>query len=98
MGSIGELTDMQAYSAETKIELTGRLRRIEGQVRGVQRMIAEDRECREIIQQLSAIRSAIQQTSVVLMRSYTTRCLAEAGGERRDQLVDDLMTLLGRAP
>ena len=87
---------MQVESTTTKEELNKRLRRIEGQVRGVQRMIDEDRECREILQQLAAVRSAIQQTSLVLMRCYAAQCL-DAEDESRDALVDDLMTIIGRA-
>ncbi|MBI4770159.1 MAG: metal-sensitive transcriptional regulator [Chloroflexi bacterium] len=88
---------MQTASAEIKIELARRLNRIEGQVRGVKRMVEDDRECREIVQQLAAIRSAIQQTSVVLLRSYACRCLTEGDEAERERVVDDLMALLGKA-
>ena len=49
---------METRSPELKTELSHRLRRIEGQVRGVQRMVDEDRDCPEILQQMTAIRSA----------------------------------------
>jgi CsoR family transcriptional regulator, copper-sensing transcriptional repressor len=56
---------MKLQNQEIKKQLLSRLRRIEGQVRGVQGMIDEERDCQEILQQLSAIRSAVQGTSVI---------------------------------
>jgi len=58
-----------------KAELLRRLRRIEGQTRGVARMIEEGRDCQEILQQLAAIRSAVYQTSLRLMRSFAIECI-----------------------
>ena len=56
-----------------------RLRRIEGQVRGVQRMVDEERDCPDILQQMAAIRSAMHQASLVLARAYAARCLRRTG-------------------
>lgn len=89
---------MDIYSVETKAELKRRLRRIEGQVRGVERMIDEGRECREVVQQMAAIRSAIHQTSLLLLRSYAARCFGEEDMKARDLLVDDLMRLMAKSP
>ena len=66
---------MQVKSATTKDELKKRLRRIEGQVRGVEKMLDADRDCHEIIQQLAAIKSAVQQASLLVVRSYAAQCL-----------------------
>jgi len=55
-------------SAEAKEDMGKRLRRLEGQVRGVQKMLDEGRDCREIVQQLAAIRSAAHQASLILVR------------------------------
>ncbi len=88
---------MKLQSATAKQDLQVRLRRIEGQARGVQRMLDEDRECREIVQQLTAVRAAVQNATAVFMRAYAKECLLESGDlsdlERSD-LVDELMTLL----
>jgi DNA-binding FrmR family transcriptional regulator len=59
---------MKVEGAATKEELQKRLKRIEGQVRGVQRMLDEDRDCHEIVQQLAAIRS-VQGASVMFCGS-----------------------------
>jgi CsoR family transcriptional regulator, copper-sensing transcriptional repressor len=80
--------DMPLASAELKAELTARLRRIEGQVRGVQRMLDEDRECPEVLQQLAAIRSAVHQSSLLLTRAYLARAFGEALSEARSEAYD----------
>ncbi len=86
---------MEARSPQTKNELVTRLKRIEGQVRGVQRMVEEDRDCAEILQQISAIRSALYQTSLVVARSYAARCLVGAA-EEPDAALDALIAALGK--
>ena len=92
---------MKVQTPATKDELQKRLRRIEGQVRGVQKMLDEERDCREIIQQLAAIRSAVQGASMMFMKQYASDCLLNADNSdqaTRSMLVDDLIGLLGKAP
>lgn len=60
---------------EQKASLMHRLRRLEGQVRGVQRMVEECRGCHEIIAQLAAIRSAVDQVGLILLADQMHRCL-----------------------
>jgi len=62
---------------ETVAELLKRLRRAEGQVRGVQQMLSEGRDCREVITQLSAATKALEQTGFVLVAAGLTWCLAD---------------------
>ncbi len=68
---------MQKIDKQTRTNVEHRLRRIEGQVRGVQRMLTSERECDEMLQQLAAIRSAVQQTALLLARSYTEQCVTD---------------------
>ena len=92
---------MKVEETATKEELQRRLKRIEGQVRGVQRMLDEDRDCHEIVQQLAAIRAAVQNASLVFMRQYASDCLMNATGTdqtSRALMIDDLIQLLGKAP
>jgi DNA-binding FrmR family transcriptional regulator len=63
--------------AETVKDLTNRLRRIEGQVRALQQMLADDRDCREIVTQLSAANKALEQTGFVLVAAGLTWCLED---------------------
>lgn len=81
-------------SPEVKAELNTRLRRIEGQVRGVLKMVEDERDCLEILQQLAAIRSAVHQASLVLARAYAARCLLEPGQGDIDAMLDQLMATL----
>ena len=90
---------MKVPNTAVKNELQTRLRRIEGQVRGVQKMLDDDRECQEIIQQLTAVRSAVHNARLQFMRTYARDCLlqGEALSEaERVALVDDLMNLIAK--
>jgi len=86
---------------EQKDQLLTRLRRIEGQLRGVQNMISEERDCKEILQQLASIRSATQGATMAILESYLTVCMLEHPAEdqlQREQLMSELLFLLGKAP
>ena len=82
------------YQAEQQA-LVNRLRRIEGQVRGIQRMVAEDRYCVDILQQMAAITSGLQEVSLIVLRSHIEGCVSEAirSGEE-DELIEELMTAI----
>jgi len=86
---------------DAKEQLLQRLRRIEGQVRGVQTMVAEERDCREILQQFAAVRAALQGASLAFVEEYASRCLlAEPAPDhaQREQMFKDLMVLLAKTP
>ncbi len=88
---------MQTIPDDVKADLMVRLRRIEGQVRGVQRMLDGDRDCQEVLQQLSAVRSAFQTASLRFARRYALQCLHDPDTALSDeQLVDQLMTVLSK--
>jgi len=88
---------MHVQSDDARLRITKRLSRIEGQVRGVQRMLDEERDCREVVQQLSAVRSAVHQTGLELMRVYATQCLHDQSGQATDEdVLDYLVTTLGK--
>ena len=82
-----------------KRDLVNRLSRAEGQMRGVQRMIEDERDCEAILQQLSAVRSALHTASLALARAYATQCLVEANdAAATTQVIDSLMGALGKLP
>jgi DNA-binding FrmR family transcriptional regulator len=90
---------MQLTDEKAKEKLVHRLRRIEGQVRGVQSMLNEERNCRDILQQLSAIRSAVQGVSVLLLEDYMSDCfvnLEDKTPQDREDLLKDLIQILGK--
>jgi DNA-binding FrmR family transcriptional regulator len=91
---------MEIRSQAIAGELQQRLRRIEGQTRGVQRMVDEGRDCREILQQLNAMQSALQSAKDIFMRAYAKDCLLAGEGdsaEQRAAFVDELFDLMARA-
>ena len=99
---------MKIQNPEAKEKLVQRLKRIEGQVRGVQAMLDDERDCREIMQQLAAIHSAVQGASRIFLQEYATTCLTELDegthgnavdlSSRREKIVQDMITLLDKAP
>ena len=61
-----------------KDKLQDRLRRIEGQVRGLQKMVDEDRYCIDVLTQVSAVRSALESVALLLLADHTEHCVTEA--------------------
>jgi DNA-binding FrmR family transcriptional regulator len=62
---------------ETNADILRRLRRVEGQVRGIQQMVADGRDCRDIVTQLSAANKALEQAGFVLVAAGLTWCLED---------------------
>ena len=85
---------MKISDSTSKTDLLRRVRRLEGQARGVARMIEEDRDCSEILQQLAAVRSAAHQATVALVRNYATQCIVS--DESPEEIADALATALSR--
>jgi DNA-binding FrmR family transcriptional regulator len=89
-------TTPRGYSA-TKEQLLKRLRRIEGQVRGVERMVDEDRYCIDVITQISAIQAALDKVALGLLDDHARHCVVggHADGKPED-LTDELMAAVAR--
>jgi DNA-binding FrmR family transcriptional regulator len=90
---------MKMQNPQTKSNLVNRLRRIEGQVRGVQRMLDEERQCEEIVQQMTSIRSAVHGAMVQFLQEQARDCLfspPEGGVQAQEQAMKDLITMLGK--
>lgn len=85
---------------QIKENIKNRLSRIEGQLRGVQKMIDGDRDCREILQQLIAIRAGIQSTSLTFMQEVANDCLIKTENqgdpETQRELMAELIKMLGK--
>jgi DNA-binding FrmR family transcriptional regulator len=62
---------------DVKTDLQRRLRRIEGQVRGIQKMLDEDRECRDVVTQLAAVTKAMEQVGFKMLASGLVSCLQD---------------------
>ncbi len=87
---------MDIHSPQARERIRKRLRRIEGQVRGVARMVEAGRDCREIVQQLTAVRAAVQRATLDVMRTYASQCLSDpASTVSHEELLDYLLRTLG---
>lgn len=75
-------------------DLMNRLKRIEGQVRGVQNMIENDAYCTDIITQVAAITAALNSFNKVLLSNHMHTCVAEQIREGNDEVIDELTTVL----
>jgi DNA-binding FrmR family transcriptional regulator len=86
--------------AETKQQALGRLRRIVGQIQGVQRMVEEEKYCVDILLQISAVQGALEQVSKILMTRHIETCVQDtlrAGSEReRSQKIEELVRVFTR--
>lgn len=88
---------MKIQTEATRDDLHKRLRRIEGQVRGIQKMLDEDRDCQEIAQQLAAAQGALRNATTAFLHAHAKECLLRSANpdtEERAALVDDLFSLL----
>jgi DNA-binding FrmR family transcriptional regulator len=87
------------YPEQVEKDMMTRMRRIEGQARGVQRMIAEERDCLEILTQLASLRSAAYGASVALTEHYAVQCVRDADPKSSaDETVRSLVDVLLRTP
>jgi len=78
----------------TREQLLVRLRRAEGQLRGVQRMLDEDADCREVLTQLSAVKAALDQVGLHLITDEMRTCVAAGQGDCVQQFEDAIATFL----
>ena len=84
---------------DRKVQLAKRLRRIEGQVRGVQRMVDEDTYCIEVLTQISAATKALQAVALELLEDHLSHCVTEAvaeGGEAAELKVREASAAIAR--
>jgi DNA-binding FrmR family transcriptional regulator len=86
---------MVGYEAD-KDKLLKRLSRVEGQVRGVSKMVEEERYCIDVLTQIGAIQAALDKVALGLLDDHTRHCVVEAQGGERAEKVDELMAALGR--
>ena len=88
-------TDERGYSA-TKDQLQKRLRRIEGQVRGVEKMVDEERYCIDVLTQIGAIQAALDKVALGLLDDHAHHCVMGADPDTRDDMTEELMSAVGR--
>lgn len=88
----------QRFAEERADQIRRRLKAIEGQVRGLQRLIDEDRPCLDVLMQLSAAQEALSQVGKLVTRNYLENCMTDAlqsgSPEEQAKAYDDLMDVI----
>lgn len=80
---------------EERQKLVNRLKRIEGQVRGIQRMIEDDRYCVDVLVQVSAVSAALKKVGFTLLEDHTRGCVSQAVSEGEgDEAIEELMKVI----
>ena|SRR5205807_1511888 len=85
----------RGYTA-TKDQLLARLARIEGQIRGIEGMVEEDRYCIDILTQISAVQAALDKVALGLLDGHAHTCVVGAEPDRRDERTEEMMAAVGR--
>ena len=90
------MSDTRGYGA-TRDQLLARLRRIEGQIRGIEGMVADDRYCIDILTQISAAQAALDKVALGLLDAHAHHCVMGAGSAgERDARTGEMMAAVGR--
>lgn len=90
---------MHTYGySNNKDSITKRLNRIEGQVRGINKMVSEDKYCIDILTQISAVQSALNNVALELLTEHTRHCLSneKIGPKEQAKKVEELVTAVSR--
>jgi DNA-binding FrmR family transcriptional regulator len=95
MATAVEHVHQYGYSKDKGI-LLARMRRIEGQARGIGKMIEEDRYCPDIIQQITALTSAAREVSLLLLQDHIEGCVTDAIQHGHGEAVRELLTIVRR--
>jgi DNA-binding FrmR family transcriptional regulator len=85
----------RGYTA-TKDQLLARLRRIEGQIRGIEGMVEDDRYCIDILTQISAAQAALDKVALGLLDGHARTCVIGAAADQRDERTEEMMAAVGR--
>jgi DNA-binding FrmR family transcriptional regulator len=86
---------VRGYTA-SKTQLQARLRRIEGQVRGVQKMVEDDRYCIDVLTQIGAIQAALDKVALGLLDGHAHTCVVGAEPDEREERTAEMMAAIGR--
>jgi CsoR family transcriptional regulator, copper-sensing transcriptional repressor len=84
------------HSEQTKKDLVTRLNRIEGQIRGISRMISEDVYCDDVLNQITSINSALNGVKKLLLEAHIKSCVTEQIQEGKLEVIDELMKTIER--
>jgi DNA-binding FrmR family transcriptional regulator len=88
-------TPTRGYTA-TKDQLLARLKRIEGQIRGIEGMVEDDRYCIDILTQISAAQAALDKVALGLLDGHAHTCVIGARPSEQDERTEEMMAAIGR--
>ena len=89
------MPEVRGYS-DKKDAVQRRLKRLEGQVRGVQGMVADDRYCIDVVTQISAIQAALDKVALELLHDHAKSCVIDAPADKQDERTEELMAAVTR--
>jgi DNA-binding FrmR family transcriptional regulator len=89
------MPEQRGYTT-SKDQVRQRLARIEGQVRGVSRMVEDDRYCIDVLTQISAIQAALDKVALGLLDGHARHCVIDADSDAQDQRTEEMMAAVGR--
>lgn len=84
------------HSEQIKKKITTRLNKIEGQIRGINRMVSEDTYCDNILNQISAVQSALKGVSKLLLEAHINSCVVDQIQAGETEVIDELMTTINK--
>lgn len=90
---------MNVPSESTRQEMRTRLRRLEGQLRGIQNMLDQNRDCRDVVQQLASVKAAVHSANLFFIREYISSCMENSDANNpaaNRQMMDELVHLLSK--
>jgi CsoR family transcriptional regulator, copper-sensing transcriptional repressor len=93
---MSEMSARRGGYVASKDQLRRRLQRIEGQVRGITRMVEEERYCLDVLQQIAAARAALDKVALGLVDDHVKHCVLGAEEQSREEMTEELMGALER--
>ncbi len=91
------MTSIKQLDVTTQQDILKRLKRIEGQARGIQRMVEDGRACQDIMQQTAALRAAAHALSIQIVENYALHCLRESGdAQSLEQAVTQVVSVVSK--
>lgn len=92
MTKLDQIQKQFSEKYESNEEIMRRLKRIEGQIKGIQRMVEEEKPCRDVLTQVSAVRAATNKVGSAILEKYYRRSMVDiAGGDHPDEAMDELL-------
>ena len=88
-------TESRGYTA-TKEQLLTRLNRVEGQIRGIRKMVEDDRYCIDVLTQIGAVQAALDKVALGLLDDHARHCVIEGPADQKEERTEELMAAVGR--